>query len=202
MIANIRRKSWLAILPLLCCSLFILVGQRSIAQAPKTGKLTVKVTGIRNADGNIRVALRTDDNTIVDARVVEIDPKTLTAVAVFENMAAGTMESQSSMTRTRTRSLISMRKECPSRDTATLTIRQNAPVLPTSMNQVRLRRTRRIDRDRSYLLALMPELANHECAIAHFGSCYCNGGVLRLSAGPAAGRRECSQHTLLPRRHR
>ena len=90
MIANIRRKSWLAILPLLCCSLFILVGQRSIAQAPKTGKLTVKITGIRNADGNIRVALRTDDNTIVDARVVEIDPKTLTAVAVFDNLAEGT----------------------------------------------------------------------------------------------------------------
>ena len=89
MIANIRKESWLAILPLLCFSLFILAGQRSIAQTPKTGKLTIKITGVRNTEGNIRVALRTDDNTIVDAKVVEIDPKTLTAEAVFDNVEEG-----------------------------------------------------------------------------------------------------------------
>jgi len=90
MIGNMRNKSWLAILPVLCFSLFILAGQPSIAQTPKTGKLTIKITGIRNSEGNLRVALRTDDNTIVDAKVVEIDPKTLTAEAVFDNLAAGT----------------------------------------------------------------------------------------------------------------
>src|SRR5260221_208787 len=90
MIANIRRRSWLVILPLLCFSLFILAGQCSIAQTPKTGKLTIKVTGIRNNEGNIRVALRTDDNTTADKKVVEIAPKPLTAEAVFENLAAGT----------------------------------------------------------------------------------------------------------------
>ena len=90
MIANIRRKSRLAILPLLCFSLFILAGQLGAAQTAKTGKLTVKITGIRNTEGNIRVALRTDDNTIVNAKVVEIDPKTLTAEAVFDNVEAGT----------------------------------------------------------------------------------------------------------------
>ena len=88
MIASIQRKSWLAILPLLCFSLFIFVVPYSTART-KTGKLTIKISGIRNTEGNIRVALRTDDNTIVDAKVVEIDPKTLTAEAVFDNLADG-----------------------------------------------------------------------------------------------------------------
>jgi uncharacterized protein (DUF2141 family) len=88
-IGSIRKSTWFAILPALCCSLFVLLGQYSIAQAPKTGKLTVKITGIRNAEGNIRVALRTDENTIVNAKVVEIDPKTLTAEAVFDNLPEG-----------------------------------------------------------------------------------------------------------------
>jgi len=90
MIGNIHSKSWLAILPVLCFLLFTLAGQPSIAQTPKTGRLTIKITGIRNSEGNLRVALRTDDNTIVDAKVVEIDPKTLTAEAVFDNLAVGT----------------------------------------------------------------------------------------------------------------
>ncbi len=88
MIATTRRKSWLTILPL-CFSLFILVGQFSIAQTPKTGKLTVRITGIRNNEGNIRVTLRTGETTIVDKKVVEIDPKTLTAEAVFDNLPEG-----------------------------------------------------------------------------------------------------------------
>jgi uncharacterized protein (DUF2141 family) len=89
MIANIRKKSWLAILPVVCCSLFIFWGQYAAAQTPKTGKLTIKITGIRNSEGNIRVALRTGENTIVDAKVVEIDPKTLTAEAIFDSLAEG-----------------------------------------------------------------------------------------------------------------
>jgi uncharacterized protein (DUF2141 family) len=89
-IGNIRKSTWFAILPVLCCSLFVLAGQSSIAQTPKTGKLTIKIIGIRNSEGNIRVALRTDENTIVDSKVVEIDKKTLTAEAVFENLEAGT----------------------------------------------------------------------------------------------------------------
>jgi uncharacterized protein (DUF2141 family) len=89
-IGNIRKSACFAILPVLCCSLFILASQHSSAQAPKTGKLTIKITTIRNAEGNIRVALRTDENTIVDSKIVEIDPKTLTAQAVFDRLAEGT----------------------------------------------------------------------------------------------------------------
>ena len=89
MIKNIRR-SWLAMLPVICCSLFIFLGQCPYAQTPNTGKLTIKVTGIRNTEGNIRIALRTDENTIVDSKIVEIDPKTSTAEAVFDNLAEGT----------------------------------------------------------------------------------------------------------------
>ena len=90
MIGNIRKSACLAILPVLCCSLFILASQHSSAQTPKTGKLTIKITNIRNAEGNIRIALRTNENTIVDSKVVEIDPKTLTAQAMFDNLGEGT----------------------------------------------------------------------------------------------------------------
>jgi uncharacterized protein (DUF2141 family) len=89
-IRNIRKSAWFAILPVICCSLFILASQHSSAQTSKTGKLTIKITSIRNAEGNIRVALRSDENTIVASKIVEIDPKTLTAEAVFDNLAEGT----------------------------------------------------------------------------------------------------------------
>jgi uncharacterized protein (DUF2141 family) len=88
-IRNIRKSTWFAILPVLCCSLSILLGQYSLAQTPKAGKLTIRITNIRNAEGNIRIALRTDENTIVDSKVVEITPTTLTAEAVFDNLAEG-----------------------------------------------------------------------------------------------------------------
>ena len=39
------------------------LGQCSDAQTPKTGKLTIKITGIRNAEGNIRVALSAPTKT-------------------------------------------------------------------------------------------------------------------------------------------
>ena len=90
MIASIRKCRLLGRLSLIACSLFLYPGQISTAQAPKTGKLTIKITDIRNAYGNLRVALRTDENTIVDARILEIDPKILTAETVFDNLPWGT----------------------------------------------------------------------------------------------------------------
>jgi|ERR1039457_130411 uncharacterized protein (DUF2141 family) len=89
MAKNIGKSIGFAILPILCCSLWIASTTRSSAQTPRTGALTVKITGLRNADGNIRVALRRDENTIVDAKIVDIDPKTLTAQVVFENLPEG-----------------------------------------------------------------------------------------------------------------
>jgi len=81
-----RKPIWFALMAIACLALCAV----SIAQAPRTGMLTVKITGIRNTVGNIRVALRRDESTIVAARIVEIDPKTLTAEAVFDNLAEGT----------------------------------------------------------------------------------------------------------------
>jgi uncharacterized protein (DUF2141 family) len=75
---------------LITLCLLISIGQCSSAQTPKTGKLTIKITSIRSAEGNIRIALRTGENTIVDSRGVEIDPKTLTAEAIFDNLPEGT----------------------------------------------------------------------------------------------------------------
>lgn len=88
MIGNIRRTFWLTLLPFLCCSLLALPSF-SAAQAQKTGKLIVKITGIRNAEGNIRVAVRTDESTIAAAQIATIEAKTLTAEAVFENLPEG-----------------------------------------------------------------------------------------------------------------
>jgi uncharacterized protein (DUF2141 family) len=85
---TLRRSRWLA-LPILFCSLFLVATQLSAAQAAKTGKLVVKITGIRTAEGNIRIAVRTDENTIAAAQIATIDPKTLTAEAVFENLPEG-----------------------------------------------------------------------------------------------------------------
>lgn len=73
------------VLPVLClaCCTF------ALAQAPKTGTLKVEITGIRNDAGDIRVAVRSDENTIAAAQVATIDPKTLTAEAVFDNLPEG-----------------------------------------------------------------------------------------------------------------
>lgn len=90
MIRSIHKNFWIAFLPL-CCAALLLGGHLANAQsAPKTGTLTVKITGIRNTEGNIRVALRTSESTIVATKIVKIDPKTLTAEAVFDNLAEGT----------------------------------------------------------------------------------------------------------------
>ena len=83
-----RRNLWLTLLPILCCSL-VFASSSSAAEAQKTGKLIVKVTGIRNAGGNIRVAVRTDETTIAAAQIATIDAKTLTAQAFFDNLSEG-----------------------------------------------------------------------------------------------------------------
>jgi len=87
MIGTLRRNLLLASLPIVCCSLLLVTF--SAAQAQKTGKLIVKVTGIRNAEGNIRIAVRTDDTTITAAQIATIDPKTLTAEVAFDNLSEG-----------------------------------------------------------------------------------------------------------------
>jgi len=82
-----------AVLPLLCCALLATTACRSMAQAPPapqaTSTLTVRITGIRNATGNLRVTLRRDGN-VVDQRVVEIDAKALIGQVVFEKLPQGT----------------------------------------------------------------------------------------------------------------
>ena len=88
MIGTHRRNLRLTLMSLLCCSLFF-VASSSDAQAQKTGKLIAKITGIRNAEGNIRIAVRTDETTIAAAQIADIDPKTLTAEAVFDNLPEG-----------------------------------------------------------------------------------------------------------------
>ena len=62
-----------------------------------TSTLTVKVKGIRNAKGKIGVVLYgkedgfpMDPSSSVARQMVEIDPKTMTATAVFANLPAGT----------------------------------------------------------------------------------------------------------------
>ena len=89
-IASIRKSISFAPLAALSCALFISLGQHSYAQTPKIGKLTIKITDIRNVEGNLRVALRTDENTTVYSKVVEIDQRTLTAEAVFDTLPEGT----------------------------------------------------------------------------------------------------------------
>jgi uncharacterized protein (DUF2141 family) len=88
MTGTLRQNRWLSLLALLICSL-VLLAQSSVAQAAQTGKLVVKITGIHNAEGNIRVAVRTDENSIAAAQIAAIDPKTLTAEAIFENLPEG-----------------------------------------------------------------------------------------------------------------
>ena len=83
----------IAALPLLCCALLISSAGRLSAQAPatstqSTSTLTVRVTGIRNANGKIRLTLMHDSNT-VEKREAEIDAKTLSAQTVFENLSQG-----------------------------------------------------------------------------------------------------------------
>ena len=58
------RKFTPTLLLVLCCSVWIASGIRLAAQTPHTGSITVHITGIRNADGNLRASLRSDENTM------------------------------------------------------------------------------------------------------------------------------------------
>jgi uncharacterized protein (DUF2141 family) len=89
MIGTLRQNLRLALLPILSCPLIFAAAQPSTAQTQKTGKLIVKITGIRNAEGNIRVAVRTDETTIAAAQIATIDPKTLTAEVAFDDLPEG-----------------------------------------------------------------------------------------------------------------
>lgn len=60
------------------------------AQSAAKCTITVKVTGIHGTDGNVKVNLWSDPATVAQSRVAEIDAKTMTATAAFENMAPGT----------------------------------------------------------------------------------------------------------------
>jgi uncharacterized protein (DUF2141 family) len=89
MFSTIKR---IAALPLLSCALLIsyagLNAQTPAAPAQSTSTLTVRVTGIRNANGKIRLGLYRDSN-FVEGREIEIDAKTLTAATVFTNLPRG-----------------------------------------------------------------------------------------------------------------
>jgi uncharacterized protein (DUF2141 family) len=73
-------------------SVLLLVGiaPSFFAQTPSKCALTVKVTGIHNTEGNVRIAVKSAPDTMVQSRTVEIDAKTMTATAVFEDLPQGT----------------------------------------------------------------------------------------------------------------
>jgi len=60
------------------------------SQASAQCRVTVKVTGLRNATGNVRAILRSGPETVVQHKEVEIDAKTMTAEAVFTDLPPGT----------------------------------------------------------------------------------------------------------------
>jgi uncharacterized protein (DUF2141 family) len=83
----------IAALSLLCCALLISFTGRLSAQAPtaqtqSASTLTVRVSGIRNANGKIRLALYRDSQ-FVEGRQLEIDATTLSAKTVFTNLPRG-----------------------------------------------------------------------------------------------------------------
>lgn len=92
MIGNSQRRFWIGVLAILCCTFLFstrLVSAQAASQPQEAGKIIVKIIGIRNADGDIRVAVRSDENTVVGSQIVNIDPKTLTAEAIFDNLPEG-----------------------------------------------------------------------------------------------------------------
>ncbi|MGP8176101.1 MAG: DUF2141 domain-containing protein [Terracidiphilus sp.] len=90
-----RNFSHIAVLPMLFCSLLATSAGRLAAQtqapaapAQPVSTLTVRVTGLRNAEGKIRLTLFRDSNP-VETREVEIDAGTLSAQTVFEKISPG-----------------------------------------------------------------------------------------------------------------
>jgi uncharacterized protein (DUF2141 family) len=89
MFSTIKR---IAALPVLSCALLLpyagLNAQTPATPTQNTSTLTVRVTGIRNANGQIRLTLYRDSK-FVEGRQLEIDAKTLSAKTVFENLPQG-----------------------------------------------------------------------------------------------------------------
>lgn len=92
---QIFKSARIAAMILICCILLTASVGRIAAQtqtrpssAQNTSSLTVKVTGLRNANGKIRLALMRDANP-VEKREVAIDAATLSAQTVFENLPQG-----------------------------------------------------------------------------------------------------------------
>jgi uncharacterized protein (DUF2141 family) len=89
---SIRRiLSLFAALPLLVCALLAGSPVQLVAQdtaTPNASTLTVRITGIRNANGKIRLSLYRDA-VLVESRLVEIDVKTMTARTVFDHLPQG-----------------------------------------------------------------------------------------------------------------
>lgn len=73
-----------ALLTALTCSLGAQTQAKPITKQV-TSTLTVQVTGVRNANGKVLLSLMRDSNSI-EKRAVEIDDKSLSAQAVFENL--------------------------------------------------------------------------------------------------------------------
>ncbi len=138
---------------LITLCLLISIGQCSSAQTPKTGKLTIKITNIRNTEGNIRVALRTDENTIVASKIVEIDPKTLTAEAVFDNLPRRHVRRRGHSRREQERKAGFQRHGCADGGLWTFEQSRKTP-RPTQLrrNKIRLRRAWLQPRDCAHLL--------------------------------------------------
>jgi uncharacterized protein (DUF2141 family) len=82
----------IAALPLLSCALLIsyagLNAQTPATPTQNTSTLTVRVTGIRNANGKIHLGLYRDSQFVV-GRQLDIDARTLTATTVFTNLPRG-----------------------------------------------------------------------------------------------------------------
>jgi uncharacterized protein (DUF2141 family) len=74
---------------MLFCVLFITSAVRVNAQSTPTSKLTVQVTGLRNANGQIRLSLYRDSN-FVEERQFQIDAKSLVAKTVFDKLPRAT----------------------------------------------------------------------------------------------------------------
>lgn len=72
------------------CSVLAFLPDHLPAQSSGQNSLIVRLAGFRNAAGNVRVALRRDENTVIATREIQIDPKTLTAQTSFEGLPEGT----------------------------------------------------------------------------------------------------------------
>jgi uncharacterized protein (DUF2141 family) len=93
MFSTCRTIRLIAAMTLLLCALLSLSAARLAAQAPaasapNASTLTLRITGIRNANGIIRFTLYRDSN-FVEKRDVQIDANTLTAQTVFANLPRG-----------------------------------------------------------------------------------------------------------------